>query len=261
MTAFSAPIAAGLAGALAVLIAAAPGRPQPSRPLPDSLADVHRSRADGPLDALGLRLARLLGVPADRTSARRLGRVALVAAVVAPLAPPAAVVLIALAWARARIASVRVRQHHDRQVTVQLPEAVDLLLLCTGAGLSLPLAHARVAALLAAPLGDALRSSAEAAAAGQPRADALVQALGPLGDRARSLAQVLCDHLRYGTPLAPGLERLGLELRLDRRRRAELEARKVPVRLLGPLVSCVLPAFALLTVVPLLAASLQSLPT
>ena len=72
---------------------------------------------------------------------------------------------------------------------------------------------------------------------------------------------MLVDHLRYGVPLLPALERTSLELRLDRRRAAELEARRVPVRLLAPLVTCVLPAFALLTVVPLLAASLDALPT
>ena len=75
-----------------------------------------------------------------------------------------------------------------------------------------------------------------------------------------ALAHVLADHLRYGVPLAPSLDRLGAELRLDRRRGAERDARRVPVRLLGPLVACVLPAFALLTVVPLLAASLQTIP-
>ncbi len=95
---------------------------------------------------------------------------------------------------------------------------------------------------------------------GRPRADALLDALAPFGDRAHALAHVLGDHLRYGVPLLPGLERTGLELRLDRRRAAELDARRVPVRLLAPLVTCVLPAFALLTVVPLLAASLEALP-
>ena len=82
----------------------------------------------------------------------------------------------------------------------------------------------------------------------------------PLGDRAASFAHVLVDHLRYGVPLAPGLERLGLELRLDRRRRVEEDIRRVPLRLLAPLLCCVLPAFGLLTVVPLLVASLRSLP-
>ena len=61
-------------------------------------------------------------------------------------------------------------------------------------------------------------------------------------------------------PLVPGLERAGLELRLARRRRAEEAARRLPVRLLAPLLTCVLPAFVLLTVVPLLVAALRSLP-
>ena len=110
-------------------------------------------------------------------------------------------------------------------------------------------------------MGPALLDADAAAAHGRPRADALRRrARRPSGDRAHALAHVLGDHLRYGVPLLPGLERTGLELRLDRRRAAELEARRVPVRLLAPLVTCVLPAFALLTVVPLLAASLEALP-
>ena len=47
--------------------------------------------------------------------------------------------------------------------------------------------------------------------------------------------------------------------RLARQIRAEEAARRVPVRLLFPLVLCVLPAFALLTVAPLLAGALRSL--
>ena len=138
---------------------------------------------------------------------------------------------------------------------------VELLLLSTSAGRSLPIAHPVVAQRVPAPLGAALRAAALEADQGRPRADALVDALEPLGDRALGLGHALADHLRYGVPLVPTLERLGSELRIDRRRRAEQDARRVPVRLLGPLVACVLPAFGLLTVVPLLAASLQALPT
>jgi len=145
-------------------------------------------------------------------------------------------------------------------VRAALPDLVDLLILATTAGLSLPVAHPLVAPHLPAPVGPRLADAHQAAERGRPRPDALVDALGPLGDRARALADVLVDHLRYGVPLIPALERTGLELRLDRRRAAEQEARRVPLRLLAPLVTCVLPAFALLTVVPLLAASLEALP-
>jgi tight adherence protein C len=161
---------------------------------------------------------------------------------------------------RGHLVARRARRARAAAVANGLPDAVDLLLLCAGAGLSLPLAHPLVAARAPAPVGAALSAAADATAGGRPRADALLDALVPLGDRAAALAHVLVDHLRYGVPLVPGLERLGLELRLDRRRRAEEAARRVPLRLLAPLITCVLPAFGLLTVVPLLVASLRSLP-
>jgi tight adherence protein C len=176
------------------------------------------------------------------------------------VAPPLAVVALLGWWARGW---GRTRQHRVEaaaDVRRSLPDTVDLLRLTTTAGLSLALAHPLVAEHSSGAVGDALRDAATAADRGAARADALIDALAPLGDRARALADVLGDHLRYGVPLLPGLERIGLELRLDRRRAAELEARRVPVRLLGPLVTCVLPAFALLTVVPLLVASLAALP-
>lgn len=161
----------------------------------------------------------------------------------------------------ARVSHLRAARTRDRRVADALPDAVDLLLLSTSAGLTLPIAHPLVAERVAQPLADALRAAHHEAALGRPRADALIDALAPLGDRALSVGYALADHLRYGAPIVPTLERLSGELRLDRRRRAEQDARRVPVRLLAPLIVCVLPAFALLTVVPLLAASLRQLPT
>ena len=60
-------------------------------------------------------------------------------------------------------------------------------------------------------------------------------------------------------PVAPALERVAFDARADRRRGAEEAARRVPVKLLFPLVACILPAFAALTVLPLLAGTLGSL--
>jgi tight adherence protein C len=181
-----------------------------------------------------------------------------VAALVAPVLPPLAVLAW---WTRRRATAHRAQRARAAAVRRALPDVVDLLALASTAGASLPVAHPLVARCAPAPVGAALLAADAAAAAGRPRADALLDHLMPLGERARALADVLVDHLRYGVPLLPALERSSLELRLDRRRAAELDARRVPVRLLGPLVTCVLPAFALLTVVPLLAASLRALPT
>jgi len=177
------------------------------------------------------------------------------------LVAPPLVPVVALAWWCAhRMRVARRRAAQQRAIRRALPDLVDLLRLVTTAGMTLTIAHPLVAPHVPPPVGAVLLAADAQARRGQPRADALLDALTPLGDRAHALGHILGDHLRYGVPLLPGLERASLELRLDRRRAAELDARRVPVRLLAPLVTCVLPAFALLTVVPLLAASLEALP-
>jgi pilus assembly protein TadC len=55
------------------------------------------------------------------------------------------------------------------------------------------------------------------------------------------------------------LDRVSVDCRLRRRRAAEEAARRLPVTLLFPLVLTTLPAFALLTIVPLLVGSFSSL--
>jgi len=250
--------ALGLAGAAVVVAAAARRAPVGRRPLPRPAPPAAPGR--GALDRLGAPLARRLGVPTTAGTARLLAAGLLGGLVLVPLAAPVGVALPAGAAVRAVLQARRRRRDADRAVLQTLPDAVDLLLLATVAGTGLALAQGAVAAKVPGPVGVALRRAEDLASRGTPRADALVASLGPLGERAAALGHVLADHLRYGTPLAPELDRLGLELRLHRRRRAEEEARRVPVRLLAPLVACTLPAFAVLTVVPLLVASLQRLP-
>lgn len=174
-------------------------------------------------------------------------------------APPLGVAAALWWWARPRLATRRAARSAERQVEATLPDTVDLLALCACAGWSVPLSVPLVGAQATGPVGAALVQAGARSRQGAPLADALVESLHPLGDRAAGLAHLLADHLRYGTPLVPGLDRLGLELRMHRRRQAEQRARRLPVRLLLPLVTCILPAFALLTVVPLLVGSLRSL--
>lgn len=253
--------ALGLGTATALAVGAAARRLSGQRPGSPAVPSTDPPRP-GPLEHLGavtLRWARLPDPgPIGR---RRAGTTCVAAALVAPILPPLAVAVLGIGWVRSRLRGARTERARRRAVADGLPEAVDLLLLCCGAGVALPLALPLVAGHIGPPIGPALDAAERAADAGRVRADALTIELGGLGDRAVALGQVLADHLRYGVALGPALERLGLELRLDRRRRAEQDARRVPIKLLGPLITCVLPAFGLLTVVPLLAASLRSLPT
>lgn len=159
-------------------------------------------------------------------------------------------------WARTRRQR---RRAVARAEDESLPEVVDLLALALGAGLTVRLAIDAVGRRAEGPVADALRAAAQAAAGERRLADALERSATGLGARAQPLLGALVASERYGAPLGPTLERLAAESRADLRRRAEERARRVPVLLLFPLVLCVLPAFALLTVTPLLAGALQSL--
>lgn len=186
--------------------------------------------------------------------------VALLLAAAALVAAPPALALIALWWWGApKLAARRVTRMRNDEIARALPDVCDLLLLATGAGLTLSLALPLVTECCDGVVGHALAQVNATASRGTRLADALASLTSALGDGARPLAGALVDHERYGTPLLPALERVGQDLRLDRRRRAEQSARRVPVQLLFPLVLCTLPAFALLTVVPLLAGSLGGL--
>src|SRR4051812_1318732 len=66
------------------------------------------------------------------------------------------------------------------------------------------------------------------------------------------------ERRRGGAP-GPPPGRLAAAARRSRQRRAEEAARKLPVQLLFPLVVCILPAFGLLTVAPLIAGGLRAL--
>ncbi len=173
--------------------------------------------------------------------------------------PPAAPVILFGAWT----ADIRRRRAVTRRraasVAESLPEAVDLLALAVGAGLTVPLAVAAVGRRGEGPVAAGLARVAAEAASGRRCADALEDLPGQLGESVRPLVTVLVAAERYGAPLGTSLERLASEVRDDRRRRAEAAARRVPVKLLFPLVCCVLPAFALLTVVPMLAGAFQAL--
>jgi hypothetical protein len=146
----------------------------------------------------------------------------------------------------------------DRLLAHEQPVALDLLGVAVDAGCT-PYLAAQTAArwgppLIAERFTIALRECALGTSFERSLAD-----LAGSTPALRPMADALLTSDRLGAPVGPALARLAAEERTALRRAAEAHARKVPVRLLFPLVFLVLPAFVLLTVVPGLASGLARL--
>lgn len=173
---------------------------------------------------------------------------------------PATPVPLAAAAAHRVLRRRRLEMAEAAALAAEVPDVVDLLTVAVTAGLNVRLAVAGV--IEAAPPGPLVAALAQAdreVAAGARLADALARIPERLGDPARPVVAALVDGERYGTPLGAALDQAAADARLARQRRAEEAARRVPVKLLFPLVTCILPAFGLLAVAPLIAGGLQAL--
>ena len=260
----------GAGWAALTLVAAARFRPLPRRAralVGRPAGAAGRTVPPDPLAAVGrpvLRVARRgpqvgSGAAGEARAARVAGATTLLVAasvVTAPLLAPAVAVA---GWAVPRHRARAAERRRLQALEAALPEVVDLLVLAVEAGCNVPLAVAAAGRRASGPLAAELRRVSAAVARGRRMADVLDDLPGAAGEPTRPLAALLAGCERYGTPVLPALHRLADEVRVQRRRRAEAAARRVPVLLLFPLVLCVLPAFALLTVAPLIAGALREL--
>ena len=153
----------------------------------------------------------------------------------------------------------RTRARRAEAVRRSLPEVVDLFHVAIASGATVPLAVDAVVRHGDGPIVDELARALAEVALGRRLGDALEDIPARAGEIVRSLTAALAASDRYGASLAEPLARLADDVRADRRRLAEEAARKVPVKLLFPLVCCVLPAFGLLTLAPLIAGAVSAL--
>jgi tight adherence protein C len=199
--------------------------------------------------------AAAAALPAPRHAAVVVGS----ALVVGVLFPPAAFAVLLVACARPFLARRRASAELAVRVERDVADVVALVALAVSAGCNLPGALEAASSHAEGPLAEALRDALAHTRRGTRLGDALEALPERLGEEVRPFvaALVACD--RYGAALGPALDRLVVEVRTASRQRAEAAARRLPVQLLFPLVTCILPAFALLTVAPLIAGSFQGL--
>jgi tight adherence protein C len=162
-------------------------------------------------------------------------------------------------WGGPRLREARRCRVRAADVRRELPEVIDLLTLGLAAGGSILAASTAVGRFPFGPVSRGLAEASRLVERGHRLADALERSLASCGDAAVPLVRALVGSDRYGTELRPMLDRLAIEAREERRRAAQADARRVPIRMLMPLVVCVLPAFMLLSVVPALAGTFDGL--
>ena len=154
------------------------------------------------------------------------------------------------------------RRRTEAAIADAVPDVVDLFAVAIASGLNTRLALRAVAEQAPpGPLTDALRRAEHrVGTTGARLADTVERLPDELASEAvRPLTAAITDAERYGAALAVTLDRLADDARRTRQRRAEEQVRRIPVKLLFPLVTCILPAFGLLTVAPLIAGGLRAL--
>lgn len=148
-------------------------------------------------------------------------------------------------------------------LTKGLPDALDLLVICAEAGLSLDAALKRVADEMAkgAPeMADEFLMTAIELSYLPDRRQAL-ENLNRRTDLApiRGVVNTLTQTEKYGTPLAQSLRVLSAEFRNERMMKAEEKAAKLPATLTVPLILFILPSLFVVLLGPAVLSTLDNL--
>lgn len=139
----------------------------------------------------------------------------------------------------------------QRAIRNALPDALDLLVVCTEAGLSLDAGLQRVCRemdISHPEMMDELNIVIAEMRAGVDRLEALRNLGRRTGlDDIQALVMTLAQSMRFGTSISDSLRVYSDELRVKRMQRAREEAAKLTVKIVLPLAICFLPGFLIVT--------------
>lgn len=154
-------------------------------------------------------------------------------------------------------------EKRKRQIIHAFPDALDLLVACTEAGLGLNAALQRVANELHVSypsLAQELTLVNAEIRAGVDRAEALRRLSDRTGvEEIRGLVSLLTQSLRFGTSVADSLRIYAEEFRDTRMQTAEEQAAKIGTKMIFPLVLCMFPSFFVVAIGPALLGVLRAL--
>ncbi|MDD1626147.1 MAG: type II secretion system F family protein [Methylococcaceae bacterium] len=165
-------------------------------------------------------------------------------------------VLVAIALGYVGLSFILDKLIANRQKTLRraFPEALDLLVVCSEAGLGLDSAIQKVAAeirISQPELADELDIVIAETRAGIDRHKALQRMVERTGvEDIKRLVSTLTQSMRFGTSVAATLKVYSDDLRDRRTQAAEEMAAKIGLKLIFPLAMCLLPAFMIVIMAP-----------
>ncbi len=141
------------------------------------------------------------------------------------------------------MALYQISYNRSQLIRRELPDALDLLSISVEAGLAFDAAVSQVARKSTGPLAQEFFRVLQEMQIGLGRSDAM-RALSERTDVAelRSFVTAMVQADSFGIPISAVLRVQAREMRIKRSQRAEEVAQKVPVKILFPLIFCILPA-------------------
>ncbi len=158
----------------------------------------------------------------------------------------------------------RMAKARRHRIQRSLPDAVDLLVICVDAGLGLDQALVRVSQELGVSHPDLtleFKLVGLEQRAGKPR----LQAWQAMAERVnlpelQSFVNMLMQTERFGTPIAKALSTFASGLRERRNQQAEELAAKTTIKIIFPLIFCILPSMFIVLLGPAMITLFRNLP-
>jgi tight adherence protein C len=159
--------------------------------------------------------------------------------------------LAALGFFLPNIVLYQTAYNRSERIQRELPDALDLLVISVEAGLGFDAALSQVARNTEGPLAEEFFRVLQEMQLGTGRAEAM-RALSERTDVAdlRGFITAMVQADSFGIPVANVLRIQAREMRIRRSQRAEEAAQKVPVKILFPLIFCILPALFIVILGP-----------
>ena len=149
-------------------------------------------------------------------------------------------------WLRRRVRSRKLA------IWKSLPDTFDLITVSVEAGLGMDSAMRQVAEKVHGPLADEIAQMLREVGMGRARREAL-EDLAERTDvpEVGTFVNAIVQAEQLGTSVGRVLRSQAVMLRIRRRQKAEATARRAPIKMVFPLVLCIMPSFFIVTVGPI----------